>query len=214
MTSSTSRPWQLWDVGTVAQTIDAIWRQSSAELGHREKLAQFVAHQLSNPPGSLLEVGCGTGLVYERLVPRFLPNANYTGVDVSDRMLALARRNYPVGRFVYGDGYNLHFDDASFDIVVCFEVLGHLPDIVPFLRELFRVTNKTCLFTVWPSPAADIITTDEEIDGVRFMHQQFSDRYLRRLIRELSPELGANLSHLTIRSGVMGYVMQLPAASY
>jgi SAM-dependent methyltransferase len=84
--------------------------------------------------GRALEVGCGTGLVLERLRAR---GAAVVGVDISRGMLALARgRELDVTR---GDALALPFAEASFDLVCSFKVLAHIPRIEAALGELTRV---------------------------------------------------------------------------
>ena len=84
----------------------------------------------------VLEVGCGTGLILERLA-RHATTAS--GVDLSPGMLRVAReRGLSV---VLGSATNLPFADDSFDLVCSFKVLAHIPDIEQALREIARVTR-------------------------------------------------------------------------
>lgn len=86
--------------------------------------------------GTLLEVGCGTGLVMQR-VARFARAVQ--GVDVSPGMLARARaRGLQVGE---GSATALPFPDASFDVTYAFKVLAHVPEIDAALAEMARVTR-------------------------------------------------------------------------
>jgi ubiquinone/menaquinone biosynthesis C-methylase UbiE len=84
----------------------------------------------------VLEVGCGTGLVLERIA-RFARTAR--GVDLSPGMLERAReRGLDV---VEGSATGLPFDDESFDVTCSFKVLAHIPDIATALGEMARVTR-------------------------------------------------------------------------
>ena len=104
--------WQLWDQEGVAETIEGLWQGGPSEAIHRDTLADLCALYLPSPDLDVLEVGCGTGRIYERLVPRLIPNERYTGVDVSERMLEIARGKFPEARFLAGDGYALDFGDG------------------------------------------------------------------------------------------------------
>lgn len=82
----------------------------------------------------VLEIGCGTGLVLERLTPHA---GSVVGVDLSPGMLELARRR---ALEVYeGSATALPFPDASFDVVCSFKVLAHVPDVRAALSEAARV---------------------------------------------------------------------------
>ncbi|MBL9108268.1 MAG: class I SAM-dependent methyltransferase [Myxococcales bacterium] len=85
----------------------------------------------------VLEVGCGTGLILER-IRRFAKSAK--GIDLSPGMLALAKeRGLDVCE---GSATKLPFADESFDLTCSFKVLAHVPDIGKALAEMARVTRK------------------------------------------------------------------------
>jgi ubiquinone/menaquinone biosynthesis C-methylase UbiE len=84
----------------------------------------------------VLEVGCGTGLVLER-VARFARRAE--GVDLSPEMLAHARaRGLEVRE---GDCTALPFDDDRFDVVYSFKVLAHVARVEAAIEEMLRVVR-------------------------------------------------------------------------
>ena len=84
------------------------------------------------PPARVLDVGTGTGAVARLLVELF-PDAEVTGVDVSPKMIAEARR---LGRQRYdvGDASHLPYADDAFDLVA-------QNNMIPFFDELARVTT-------------------------------------------------------------------------
>lgn len=84
----------------------------------------------------VLECGCGTGLILERLAGHA---RRAVGIDLSPGMLELARAR---GLDVHeGSVTALPFDDASFDVTCSFKVLAHVPDIGRALAEMARVTR-------------------------------------------------------------------------
>lgn len=84
----------------------------------------------------ILEVGCGTGLVLQRLV-EFAADAR--GVDLSPGMLEKAReRGLNVQE---GSATELPFESNRFDVTCSFKVLAHIPDIQKALSEMVRVTK-------------------------------------------------------------------------
>ena len=84
----------------------------------------------------VLEAGCGTGLILERLARE--AQAAY-GIDLSAGMLArAAERGLQV---TLGSVDAIPFADESFDLVCSFKVLAHVPNIALALSELARVTR-------------------------------------------------------------------------
>ncbi len=84
----------------------------------------------------LLEVGCGTGLILERLARQCRRAA---GVDLSPGMLEKASsRGLEVQ---VGSATSLPFDNDLFDVVCSFKVLAHVPEIETALAEMLRVTR-------------------------------------------------------------------------
>lgn len=76
-------------------------------------------------PGSrVLDLGCGCGIpVARRLARRY----DVTGVDISPVQIARARELVPDATFVCADMTALRLEDASFDAIVSFYALIHLP---------------------------------------------------------------------------------------
>jgi SAM-dependent methyltransferase len=102
-------------------------------------------------PRRVLEVGCGEGVVLATLTAR-LPGARFDGLELDETALEQARARCPGARLVRGDGCELPFGDQSFDLVVCLEVLEHLPEPARALRELRRVARAGCLLSVPHEP--------------------------------------------------------------
>jgi SAM-dependent methyltransferase len=89
--------------------------------------------------GRVLEIGCGTGAMFEY----YGPEAHVEGVEPEQDFLALAvekARAYP-GRIhaAPGDGMNLAFADGTFDAVVLGLVLCSVSSVNGVLSEVYRV---------------------------------------------------------------------------
>jgi SAM-dependent methyltransferase len=95
----------------------------------------------------ILDLGTGTGRAALALARR---GALVTGLDASTEMLAVARRRAAEGNlvvdFVEGDVHALAFPDRSFDAVICFRVLMHVPDWRRSLKEMCRVASRRLVF--------------------------------------------------------------------
>jgi cyclopropane fatty-acyl-phospholipid synthase-like methyltransferase len=78
------------------------------------------------PPGAaVLDLGCGAGVP----VTRWLAERGFavTGVDVSARQLEFARKNIPTATFIKADMAELDFAPETFDAVVAFHSIIHVP---------------------------------------------------------------------------------------
>jgi len=97
----------------------------------------------------LLDVGCGTGHHMASLRERGFEVA---GVDGSNEMLDQARANNPGADIRQADVESIPFADASFDFILCIEVLRYLPDSSQCIREMARVLKPggVCLATAAP----------------------------------------------------------------
>jgi ubiquinone/menaquinone biosynthesis C-methylase UbiE len=84
----------------------------------------------------VLEVGCGTGLILER-VAQFAASAR--GIDLSPGMLEKARaRGLDVAQ---ASATELPIESESVDVAYSFKVLAHVPDIGVALAEMARVVR-------------------------------------------------------------------------
>ena len=100
---------------------------------------------LHDAHGDLLEVGCGAGRNL-RAFAHYRPDLRLQGVDISTRALEEAWQ--AGGPIIYklGDALNLPYADASFDIVVLFDVLEHVPDVGRAVAEVARVLRPGGVF--------------------------------------------------------------------
>jgi len=120
------------------------WMVRRIEHRRLRHLASVVA---AEAPEVLIEIGCGACHVLERLdAPVRI------GLDLSETMLAVAaRRTRGTNiRLVRAEAERLPFDDAAADVIVCTEVLEHIPDPQTVVAEVKRVLKPgaLALFTV------------------------------------------------------------------
>lgn len=103
-----------------------------------------VLDLLGEKPARVLEVGCGTGRFTFAMASA---GHDVTGLDYSAAMLETCRKRRaeePAGervRLLEGSIFELPFENASFDAVLCVHVLMHLPEHEGAIRELLRVVK-------------------------------------------------------------------------
>ena len=140
-----------------------------------------------NPGSEVLDLGCGSGDPADIEISRL---HQITGVDISNAQVELARQNVPQGKFIHGDLGALDFPDNSFDAVVSFYTLEHLPREQQG-RILKRVHG-------WLRPGGLLLFSCESGDindvtgrwlGVPMFISVFDPETMRRIVQDAGFEL-------------------------
>ena len=127
------------------------WNPLKRVLVHRleKRLAEIADACCSGIPSPrILDAGGGEGFIAARLSEQ-LATAQITILDISAEALAFAASvcSHPC-TLIEGNICCMPFENKSFDLVVCSEVLEHIPDPACALRELYRVSSKSVLISV------------------------------------------------------------------
>lgn len=95
----------------------------------RKRLIKKLSEQYPQLP-RILEVGCGTGTVLLELYRRY-PNSQIVGLDLSEKMLAVARqKTVDIANITLIQGkFDTDFIHQSFDLVVFSYALSVFPDL-------------------------------------------------------------------------------------
>jgi len=121
------------------------------------------------PGKTVLDLGCAGGFMAEAMDER---GATVTGIDPAAEAIAAATRHATeTGRSIRYDtgvGEALPYGDASFDVVVCVDVLEHVQSVPQTLAEITRVLKPGgvfCFDTINRNPIARLaaITIAEDI---------------------------------------------------
>lgn len=108
---------------------------------------------------TVLDFGCAEGLTLSRMNKSF----DYHGVDASESLLEYAKSRNPQSTFKpIGKDLNIPYPNGTFDLVLCFGVLHHIPQVSIVLKEFQRVLK--------PNGVAFIrepITDMKKLDGTR-----------------------------------------------
>lgn len=120
---------------------DAIEQRPSpagpAHYGNFEANARFLAATgVLRPGAEILEIGSGTGNLLRRLLDE---GHRIRGVEINRELIAESRRWHGELPIQLVAGVRLPFADASFDVVVSFDVFEHIPDSDAHLAEVRRV---------------------------------------------------------------------------
>lgn len=129
-------PRESWE--QVASWYDAVAADQGTEY-HRAVILPGLLRLLQLQKGEqALDLGCGQGAV-SRALSR--AGAEVTGVDLSPRLIAMAKRRFASGiRYLVGDAHGLGFlPDASFDALVCVLVLQNMEPLASVFAECARL---------------------------------------------------------------------------
>ena len=143
-----------------------LWEQHKGAFGtddgnaewnwpHRQNLLKWV---LDWDPTTVLDVGCLRGHFYGELRRRGWLGM-YTGLDVTASFLADARRQFPHVEFIEGNLMELdqvvidlgHVGKDTlhgFDLVLCSELLQHLPDPAAAVRQCCKAASQAVVLSV------------------------------------------------------------------
>jgi SAM-dependent methyltransferase len=114
--------------------------------------ADLAARLPASPPGDVLELACGTGIVTRALRQRLDPEVRLVATDISDAMLQHARGK-GLGKIEWQktDASALPFAAADFAAVVCGFGVMFVPDKKKLFAEARRVLKEggAFVFNVW-----------------------------------------------------------------
>ena len=116
-----SQFWNDWNASTREKNLADVSEDQS-------RVTLRWLHGLSSQ--RILDVGCGSGWMSERLTPF----GKVTATDLADEVLERAQRRFPEIRYVAGDFMALDFEPC--DVIVSFEVLAHVENQRAFIRKL------------------------------------------------------------------------------
>jgi SAM-dependent methyltransferase len=158
----------------------------------REKqwLERFFA---AVPPfGRVLDLGCGGGQILGQILAR---GFSAVGVDISQAQLDLAKKACPQGQLIHGDMATMSFAPHSFNGVVGYDSIWHLPheEYAGLYKQIRRwvTLGGVFLFTAGesPGPAGELL--DQQLCGAPIYYAALSLEKTFELLREAGFEVVA-----------------------
>ncbi len=167
----------------------------------QEILARTLEVLALAPGQSVLEVGCGSGLILPVFAREVGPTGWVVGLDHAPAFVAEAQARVEAEGLAEsvmveeGDAYHLPYSDASFDAAHCERVLMHLTDPVAALREMARVVR----------PGGRVVAVEPDWLGIRIDHPDHADFELiyRRALNFRQPNIGLTLYRRLADAGLV-----------
>lgn len=168
--------------GLVKKGYDKIaeeYQTSRQTLNNMKELEKFA--RLLPKVAKVLDVGCGAGVP----VAKFLVESGFdvVGIDFSESMLKLARRNAPEATFIRRDMTKLDFADNSFDGLTAFYSIIHVPreKHFPLFESFHRILKPDGIILVCMGP--DEWEATEEYYGASMFWSHYSPEKSLQLVK-------------------------------
>ncbi|HKG57147.1 MAG TPA: class I SAM-dependent methyltransferase [Candidatus Limnocylindrales bacterium] len=140
------------------------------------------------PGGDILELGCGAGLP---MTAALAEKGRVTGVDISGAQIQLARANVPTATFVQGDMTTLELAPSTFDAVVAFYSITHVPrdEHAALLGRITSWLRPAGVFVASMGVEDDPGGVERDWLGVDMYFSHFSAKRNRRLVEAAGMEI-------------------------
>ncbi len=109
------------------------WKKKSGYYYHY--VEDILLPFLISPNQSILQIGCGTGDLLAKLKP-----SRGLGIDISPKMIEVARSKYPSGKLEFS-AQSIKQLDEKFEVVVISDALGYISDVQSLFEDLNKLTN-------------------------------------------------------------------------
>lgn len=153
----TERPWEVFELTQSQDVRDWIEKPDTIDL--LQPMLRALVTQIENLPRPvrILDAGCYGGYVYDYLDQHGFKSREdfeYVGIDVQESAIAAAKTLHEGcenATFQTGDIYKLleTFGPNSFDVVLCYRVMIHIPHFKECVRNLCGVSRNIVHTALW-----------------------------------------------------------------
>jgi ubiquinone/menaquinone biosynthesis C-methylase UbiE len=206
-----------------AATLEAMEARFEARGKHpafANMLSEYLDAMQIAPAASVLDIGCGTGLVARAIARHSGFTGSVAGIDLSAQLVAAATRLAAEegvaarATFQRGDARHLPFADASFDAVVAHTLISHVPGPLAVLQEAARVLKPGAMLAVFDGDYASLTfdqpdeararADDAALVGAVVANPRVMGQ-MPRLLREAGFELQGSFAHALAEVGTANF---------
>ena len=168
---------------TYWDTFESLYQMGSQK--HRDYMLDLLAEKGVE---SLLDVGCGTGPIYQLIVERHQPLI-YKGVDYSWAMIDIAKKEFPEANFEVQDARHLKEEENSWDCVLLMHALDHLDDYQSAINEAASVAKKYVCIILWrPFVTEGTNISSRNMYGKKENEEPWEDTHLQEYSKQVLEE--------------------------
>ncbi len=187
---------------TEVEESTAAWLETQAQMPFIQEVSRRTFELMDLRPGqSVLDVGCGTGVMLPALAEAVGAAGSVTGLDHAEAFLARAHQRLREAgldervRLVQGDAMALPFADGTFDVTHSERVLMHLPEADAAIREMARVTR----------PGGRVVCAEVDTRAVEFDQpdRELFEQLLQVTASQIrNPQIGIELRRRLLEAGL------------
>ncbi len=147
-----------------------------------EIIKQFI--KLLPKNAKVLDVGCGNSDYYELLKKN---KVDYTGIDLSEEMIKIAKQTYPKGNLILMDMKKINFQQNSFDAIFCFYSLIHIAkeevdSILKKFSEILKENGK--LLLALQEGEGEVFEDEPFLPGYKMFINLFSEKEIKNKLQK------------------------------
>ena len=167
--------------------------EGSYQMGEQKHRVYLLDLLKEKGVKSLLDVGCGTGPIYDLIVNTMEGDTGkwdnitrYKGTDYSYAMVDIAKDMFPAGEFQVQDARRLKEAPGIWDCVLLLHCLDHLDDYKSVISEAARVSSKYVCIVLWRSFVAEGTNlNDRNTMGKEAGEAPWQDTYLHEYSQQV-----------------------------
>jgi ubiquinone/menaquinone biosynthesis C-methylase UbiE len=188
-----------------AKQLSAIYQTEDIKEMQRQYRVWFDP----KPGETILDVGCGTGVNVHAISKLVGPAGKVIGIDNSSAMLTVAREKASAGNIEYREMAveEMDFPEASFDGIVCTQLLGYLADPVAVIRSLLRLAKPGgrvfVAETDWDTLAYNIPDKDLQRKVTMSFTDHHGDGWVGRRLYTMCRQAGADPDNIELHPYVI-----------
>ena len=127
----------------------------------------------------IMDLGCGTGWLSERLAER----GRVTAIDLSDECIAEAHRRAPHIEYIAGNLFEAPLPPGHFDVVVSQDVVAHVVDQPAYVAVAARLLRPEGHLIITTTNRFVVKRMDLPVQPAEHIERWLTMRALRRLLR-------------------------------
>jgi len=139
------------------------WKNHRNKLDDLYPSERYFLYPTLKSAKSVLDVGCAAGGSFN-----FCREANsdidYTGIDISKKLINIANKLHPKGAFFVYDGHKITFKENQFDLVFSIGVLHHLHHWREMIKQMVKCSSGYAVFDIR-------LTNEGTLDNVKKYYQ-------------------------------------------